>query len=491
MAGIGDLVAYLGVDSKGFSKGLQSAKSSLSSFAGGISGIIAPVAGVMAGVWGASAAISGAKGALQAQQKLAAVFEATGSAAGLSATEVAAFANDLQAVTNVDADDITEAAASLAAFTNIEGDQFTGILEGAANLSAVMGGDLQSNVKMLGKALSDPATAFGKLEKAGVSFSESQQAQIKSMQASGDLIGAQSALLVGLEDRFGGAAEAIADPWEQLQFALGDVGDAIGMAILPSLNVFSTAMSGVLGQVADGISWLQDFGIEAAVVLSHVGGLLVLGATQWELFFVQAGLGAAHFFTDVIPAYLDWFGRNWSNVLFTMADLAMTVFINIGQNIRNAWQAVLDFFSGNEVNFNWVPLTEGFRSAIDKLPDVPERVTTDFEKSLQRDIEAMSTDLGDSMEKQRSELQKKFNPLSTVPIAPPTTGDEGSAVVDKKPKDLKASFRGSQEAASIMLRGAGGGKSMEQIAQKQLAVQQQLVAAVKDNKPQPMLAANF
>lgn len=56
--------------------------------------------------------------------------------------------------------------------------------------------------------------------------------------------------------------------------------------------------------------------------------------------------------------------------------------------------------------------------------------------------------------------------------------------------DLKAAFAGSQEAASIVLRGVGG-KSMEQIAQKQLTVQQQLLVETKANKPQTLMAANL
>jgi len=56
------------------------------------------------------------------------------------------------------------------------------------------------------------------------------------------------------------------------------------------------------------------------------------------------------------------------------------------------------------------------------------------------------------------------------------------------PSALKAAFQGSSEAASIMLRGVGGGKSIEDIAGKQLTVAQQQLAATKANKPQPMTA---
>lgn len=52
--------------------------------------------------------------------------------------------------------------------------------------------------------------------------------------------------------------------------------------------------------------------------------------------------------------------------------------------------------------------------------------------------------------------------------------------------NLRAALSGSSEAASILVRSIGGGKSIEQIANKQLGVQQQILLAVKDNKPEPL-----
>jgi hypothetical protein len=43
-------------------------------------------------------------------------------------------------------------------------------------------------------------------------------------------------------------------------------------------------------------------------------------------------------------------------------------------------------------------------SAISKLPDIPERVSTEFEKSMKANIDATSQGLGESMEKTRKDL---------------------------------------------------------------------------------------
>ena len=465
MAGIGDLVAHLSVDNKGWSSGLNSAKSSMSSFTGSIGSMVAPIAGLLGGIWGTSAAIGGYKTALENQRKFQAVLEATGGAAGITAQEMADYAGELQGVTKFEDDATMGAAALMASFGNINGDNFKRSISLAQDMATVMGTDLDSAVKKMGKSL------------AGLSTAE-VSAKLDEMQA-----------------RFGGAALAVADPWVQLQNTLGDVGEGIGSVLLPSINVLSESLTSMLGVVAGGGEWFKSMGIEAAVVLSHMGGLLTLGVTQWELFGVQVIASAAHLFTTALPTYLTWFGDNWGKVLFTAVDYGLTLFINLGTNIRNMWSSILSFFAGNGVEFTWTPLTEGFKSAIDKLPDVPERVTSDFEKSLKDQIDGMSTDLGASMDTQRAELEKKFSPLAkpipTATEAEDVANDAKATSSGKGPSALKAAFQGSSEAASIMLSGVGGGKSIEDIAGKQLTVAQQQLAATKANKPQPMTAVDF
>jgi hypothetical protein len=55
---------------------------------------------------------------------------------------------------------------------------------------------------------------------------------------------------------------------------------------------------------------------------------------------------------------------------------------------------------------------------------------------------------------------------------------------------LKAAMQGSQEAASIMIRGVGP-KTLESLAQKSLQVQQQTLIAIKNNKPGALTASTL
>lgn len=450
MAGIGDLVANLGVNTAPWTKGLGVAKSQLSSFAGGMSSMIAPIAASLAGVWGVKESVSAASDALAAQRKLQAGLDATGGAAGLSAVEISDLADSLQGVTNFDGDDTKAAAAALTAFTNVRGDQFKGALVAAQDLTAIMGGDLEGNVKLLGKALNDPADGLTKLSKAGVAFTEDQKKQIAAMQESGDMLGAQSVILDALESKFGGAARATADPLQQLSFAVGDIAEGIGTLLLPTITVGAQALTSLIGIVTSGAGTFAEFGIEAAVQLSHIGEYIVLAATQWELFFVQIGAGASHFFTQSLPAYLDWFSSNWQNIFVTVASNTLTIFENLGTNIIDAMTKIWDFIASGgtaKLELAWTPLTTGFINTIDSLPDIPDRVVGEFEKSLMDSIESQSENLATSMADQRAKLTEQFSPLKT------TKGD-GTVPMDDLSNPTKAKSSAGKESPTLALRGS-------------------------------------
>lgn len=605
MPGIGDLVANLTVDAAPFAAGLKSAQTSMGSFVTGIGGLAAGIGGVLGSVWAVGESVSGYKEALEGQRKLASVLEATGNAAGLTQADIENFAGEMQNLTNFEGDATVAAASMLAAFTNVKGDVFTDAIEQAMNLSTVMGGDLESNVKLLGKALNDSADGLAKLEKAGVAFTESEKKQIAAMQESGNMMGAQEAILAKLNDSFGGAAEAVADPWTQLTNVVGDVGEMFGSILLPAIDVVAQTLNGVMsyvtgfgdtfssagiqaaaalsvvidigqqiasvisgavspvidglqeafgsmfglivgegaGSVAtfgdvlrtigteaivmlstvaqfwhgigtaiydavlpvlttvgdyfgelfsyiigDGVAAVSGWYTEAVVLLSNFGGVVAVAAAQFELFTAQIINDAAYAMTDVIPAYVTWFADNWSDVLFTAVDYTSTIFINLGQNIRNMWSAVLSFIQGNGFEFDWTPLTEGARSAIDSLPDIPERVATDFETSLQNDIAAMASDLDTAMNAQRAELTSKQDEMrQSLALQERTARDEITAKYETpkpgdKPPDkpetqkqadktsLTAAFAGSREALQIAMRGIGGKNPVVDIAREQLKV---------------------
>ena len=513
---VGNLVANLGVNSKDFTKGLANAQSSASSFAGGLVSSLAPLAGLVAGIWGGAESVGNFKEALGEQKKLAAVMQATGGSAGVTADQINDYASELQSLTNFEGDATVGAAAMMTRFENIKGDMFFSTLDASADLAAVMGGDLVSATNLFGKAMDNPTEGLSKLKKAGIAFTEAEEQQIKSLQESGDLIGAQGMILDKAQSKFGGAAKAMADPWTIAKNGIGDVSEMIGSLLAPAFDVVArgitiatdfiggfgetflevgveaaawmtvlgeawlvfaegvwTAIEPVINEVSSLFQWLfgdiigsggmsfQEMGIEAIVVMTNITGIIQLAAMQWGLAVVEFANDTVFMFTDKLPAVVSWFADNWTDILFTAVDYTLTIFINLGQNIRNMWSAVLEFIKGNGFEFDWTPLTEGARSAISKLPDIPERVSTEFEKSMKSNIDATSQGLGESMEKTRKDLTeglvksretiaKAYDPTNNLTPPKPDEEDTPDPAASQNIKAAGAQERGSAAAYSTI-----------------------------------------
>ncbi|MGE0105121.1 MAG: phage tail length tape measure family protein [Thermoanaerobaculia bacterium] len=252
---IGNLVTTLAVNSAPFKGGLREARGELSNFKSGIASLggrgvaaaLGPAGAAIAGAFAVGTMVNEAREAAAAQNKLAAVLHATGGAAGLSAGQISDYAEELQALTNFEDDATVAAAGTLAMFKNLSGEGFKETLGLAQDLSAVKGFGLEQSVTQLGKALNDPVKGLTLLRKVGIQFTEDQQKQIKALQETGDLMGAQRIMLDGLQGAFGGAAGKMADPITQAQTAIGNLAETVGSLAMPPIN-----------GMAKGVAWLAN-----------------------------------------------------------------------------------------------------------------------------------------------------------------------------------------------------------------------------------------
>lgn len=504
---LGNLVANLIADTKGWSGPLQRAEGQFGSFLGGIQkgmgalgGMLSGFAAPLAAALGLGASVQSFRESEQAGKKLDAVLRSTGGSAGLTGEEIRKLAGDLQRVTNFEDDATIGAAGVLATFTKIRGDVFKSALIAAQDLSSVMGQDLQSSVVQVGKALNDPIKGITALSRVGVSFTEQQKAQIKAMEAAGNTAGAQALILKELQTEFGGAAQAMADPLTILGNMIGDIGEGIGSAIVPALNEIASAITSSIvpaGQsmqevftnvgtvladwVRAGIDFVHDGIQTVGFAVENWGSIVDLVFTQSQLKAVEFTESLKHFFTSVVPSLLSWFGDNWQEVFFTAFDLATTVFINLGQNIRNAMQEIWDFISSggqDALELFWQPLTEGFKNTIKELPDIPQRAITELEQQLAADADRIGSDLGQRLGEQLAdgvgEAAKK--PEFTAPVLTGNAEGENAAGGGRESRGPGAALQGSREALSSIFSAMRGKdseiqKRIERIQQQQLAQQ--------------------
>lgn len=233
-----------------------------------------------------------------------------GNASGKTLEQLQETAEGLRNLTGVDDDEILKkVTANLLTFGNVSGDVFDRAQASIVDISARLGGDLQSATMMVGKALNDPIKGLGALRKTGIQFTEQQQEQIKTMAAAGDAAGAQAIMLAELERQFGGAAKAAADAdiWTPMKTALMDLEGAFEPLIRDVVTPAITAVAGLTKAFATLPTPMIGFIAVAATVAAALGPILVgvaavvasIGAIGTA---IAAGGAAAAFATFAIAA---------------------------------------------------------------------------------------------------------------------------------------------------------------------------------------------
>lgn len=461
MATVGDIVVNLATNTQKFTKGLSASLGSLGSFVGRATAIAAPLTGLL----GIGASVGAARDELKQERLLAATLASTGGAARLSSTEIVTYAEELQSLTGI-ADDVTVAAAGvLATFTKVNGQVFKDGIRLAQDMSARFGQDLHQSIIQIGKALQDPILGLVALRRVGVSFSDSQKTLIKSLVASGQHLEAQKVILSELQTEFGGAAAAAADPWELAKAQIGEAAETLGFVMLPALNVINEGFRLMFGAIASNKDEAKALGGEIAAFAKNFGGVLELAILKNQLLFGQMFAEVAHFFGVAIPAYLGWFSKGWENAFLTLFDIASTVFINIGENVREIFAELWDFIiSGgtDAIEFDWTPLLQGAERAVEQLPNIPERAIGEWEKQLGAQIDGLTNNVGESI---AGEMKRQAAQLNIAPgVFTPgqlSTDDEitKSGKKKKSPKlRTEALQRGSIEAYKAIIAATSGAK---------------------------------
>lgn len=225
------------------------------------------------------------------------IIKSTGGAAKVSAKQVGALATAISNKTGVDDEAIQSGSNLLLTFKNVRNEVgkganiFDRATAAAVDLSAAGFGDVAGASKMLGKALNDPLKGISALGRAGVTFTEDQKKQIKTLVETGKTLEAQKIILKEVESQVGGAAEAAADPMARLGVIIGNTKEAIGTAFLPIVDKAATVLGRVipaaLGKASLGFGALKAAFQEGDVTSDgFVGVMERIGVTARQVFDV-------------------------------------------------------------------------------------------------------------------------------------------------------------------------------------------------------------
>lgn len=263
-------------------------------------------------------AIKESQEAAAGQAQLGAVLASTGGKAGVSAQMVNDLAGNLQNLTNFTDDQVLSAENMELTFTNIGKEVFPEATERALDMAQALGGDVKSQAMQLGKALNDPIQGMSALSRVGVTFTEQTKAQIKVLQQSGDLQGAQKIILAELATEFGGAAKAAGQTFGgQLAIAshrLDDMKQEVGDALMPALTELVGVGSNLTGMLFD----LGKGLVSNTPLLLGLGTAIAAGVTPTIVAATSATWAWA---TTAIPALV----AAWAPILLPLAAVGAAV----------------------------------------------------------------------------------------------------------------------------------------------------------------------
>lgn len=419
-----DVTTDLKVDNKDMKRELDKSERAFEKFGKSVKRIAVAIGAAFAAkkLFGWGSAVFGLYAEQErAEAKLAQVVKATGGAAGFTTEELKKMAAQMQEVTTFGDEVIINAQGILATFKNIKGDIFKDAMKAMLDMATLTGGDLSSAAMQMGKALNDPIKGMGALADAGVAFTDQQKELITALVKTGHTAEAQRVMLAELEGQVGGLAEAVgatnAGKLQQFKNRLGDIGESIGAALLPALEAAMPLIEWFMARVEETIpividwtksigefagsifeymkpalEWFQEAMIQAFTVVQTAITSFVdianAALMEFQLDWIKTWETVKHWITEVMPEYLQWFGRNWASILKDMASFTSTVVGNMWDNLKNFFKNVWSWLKGGETNWEWTGLLEGFESSLEELPKIAERHKTRQERTLERDLES-------------------------------------------------------------------------------------------------------
>jgi hypothetical protein len=222
-----------------------------------------------------------------------AVLESTKGIANVTAKEVQNLAHAISRKSGMDDEAVQSGANLLLTFKDIRNrvgannrifDQAT---NATADLATAMGMDMTKAALQVGKALNDPARGMSRLQRIGVTFTESQKQTAKRMMETGNVAGAQKIILRELQSEFGGSAEA--------------AGKTLPGQLRILRETFADLMGEIVAKVIPKIAALVGFFRDHTTTAKVLGG--ILGGLVGTMFAVAAGMKVYGAYTKLATFY--------------------------------------------------------------------------------------------------------------------------------------------------------------------------------------------
>lgn len=230
---------------------------------------------------------------------------------------------------------------NLAITADVAGGAFDRATQVAFDMAAVFGGDGSSNAVKLGKALQDPIKGVSALTRVGVTFTDQEKEFISTLVESGNTLKAQEFILSAIEAQVGGTAEATATASTKMSIAFGEMGEAIGTAVLPMFEAFANSMVDLTPTVEGFFATLTDPTTEVGQSwLSMSASIVQFGQTLGIVFGAIDSSGIFKGLLDILETVF----IGLSQITWVAGDAGKTIGMLLSGDFAGAGKQITSFF---------------------------------------------------------------------------------------------------------------------------------------------------
>lgn len=326
-----------------------------------------------------------------------------------------------------------------------------------------------------------------------------------------------NAVLEGMQSRFGGGMERQADTlsgrFSTLKDSIGLVLTDIGQELISAFG-FKEAISSTTSFIDRFRSeWMPSVSLAINSVAEVVRGFAILAGEAWngwlgnsiglladfvmnfDLYWQIAYQNIVLWVTNAIASFagffinagelLVWFSQNWFSVLTDIGNIAVTIFTNLGENLKGIWSGVMAFVRGEGFQFNPTDLMDGFESSISQLPQFTAAAVAEttpelerlYEELAQRYTSSAAAAANAAVPAVAAATEAAFKPLNEELMTTEKAGEKEKS--SSKVQGAAALTRNSAGAIAALQRGQQGGtKSLEQLSKQQLAELKKVSAGI-------------
>lgn len=257
-------------------------------------------------------------------------------------------------------------------------------------------------------------------------------------------------------------------------------------ALVMGLGAAFVALTSPIGLVAVAIGGL------AAIfpgLFSGIMDTLIELAKNWDIYWRLAIAHTVLLFTNLwerikawgmnVAELAGWVVDNFFRFFETGVNLVGSVFSNLWTNIKAGWQALLDWFAGKPVTFDWTPLTEGFQNTISELPNFTRPAVQDTNAEIERLNRQLISRANQSEAAAAKDAQSAQSQAAATAGLAIDSAAGGTKSKSKEKTGDKFAFVGLAQLAEKMQTEAANKadeKKKEQLAERQAAAAEKLAA---------------